>query len=87
MYELNYFQHRVTSVDPSVQTSAFEELHKFLYADGRFDWTLQLDRLMTENGFEDAVLHQYINMRMVSDMPPLAMMYSWLLWRKLQRAS
>lgn len=57
--ELNYVEHRVASVDPSVQTSAFEELHEFLYADGKFDWTLQLDRLMTENGFEDAVLHQY----------------------------
>jgi len=57
--ELNYFGHRVASVGPSVQTSAFEELHQFMHADGKFDWTLQLDRLMSENGLEDAVIHQY----------------------------
>jgi len=34
-------------------------LHKFLHGSGKFDWTLQLDQLMTSNGFEDAVIHQY----------------------------
>ncbi|MCJ1248823.1 hypothetical protein MMC30_006043 [Trapelia coarctata] len=57
--ELNYFEHRVLTISPSVQTDASKELHKFLHGSGKFDWTLQLDRLMTSNGFEDAVLHQY----------------------------
>ena len=57
--ELNYFDHHVLTVSPSVQSKASTELHKFLHATGKFDWTLQLDRLLTGNGFEDAVIHQY----------------------------
>ena len=70
--ELNYFQHRIIAVSPSVRTGAFEELHEFLHGNGKFEWTLTLDKLMMQNGFEDAVMHQYEdsldNARAVNDL-------------------
>lgn len=57
--ELNGFHHRVVTVNPSVDTSAFQEMHEIMDGQGRFEWTLQLPTSLSENGFEDSKIYHY----------------------------
>ncbi|CAF9906016.1 hypothetical protein IMSHALPRED_004049 [Imshaugia aleurites] len=57
--ELSGFDHRVVTVSPAVNTSAFQEMHKLMDGHGRLEWTLRLPSSMSENGFEDADIHRY----------------------------
>ena len=57
--EQSGFDHRILTIDPSVETSAFREMHKLMDGHGRFEWTLRLPTSMNENGFEDAEIHHY----------------------------
>ena len=57
--ELNRFRHRVVTVNPSVDTSAFQEMHKIMDGHCRFEWTLEFPTSLSENGFEDAKIYHY----------------------------
>ena len=57
--ELSGFDHHVLTVDPSVQTRAFQEMHKIMDGTGRLEWTLNLHTSMDENGFEDSKIYPY----------------------------
>ena len=57
--ELSGFGHRVVTVNPSIQTPAFQEMYRIMDGRGKFEWTLRLPTSMSENGFEDAQIHQY----------------------------
>lgn len=59
--ELSGFEHRVATVNPTIQTTAFQEMHKIMDGHGRLEWILQLPTSMSENGFEDTAIHQYLD--------------------------
>ena len=57
--EQSGFTHRVLAIERSPPTPALQQMHKLMDGHGRFEWTIGLDALMKENGFEDATLYQY----------------------------
>ncbi|KAM3070445.1 hypothetical protein ACMFMG_010269 [Clarireedia jacksonii] len=57
--ELNCSDMNVKRVSPEVQAPALEQLREKLWADGRYDWTVQIPRVFKEEGFENAKGHMY----------------------------
>lgn len=57
--DLNYPDTCVKSFDSSLKTPALQELRTIAYSQGRNDWTLQLDSIMSEEGLKDATLYHF----------------------------
>ncbi|CAG8979354.1 hypothetical protein HYALB_00002480 [Hymenoscyphus albidus] len=57
--ELDCVNMRVKKVDPAIQTPALDQLVKMSYANGRYNWTLELPKLMTEEGFLDVTMEHF----------------------------
>lgn len=57
--ELDCVNMCIKKVDPSVAAPALEEIKEASHAGGRHDWVLELPRLLTENGFQDAKIDYY----------------------------
>ncbi|KAL9004063.1 MAG: hypothetical protein Q9188_003098 [Gyalolechia gomerana] len=63
--ELDCVHMCVKKADPGIHAPAVEQLREWSWADGRHDWTVQLPRFFTEEGFQDA------KMDCVGDAPEL----------------
>ena len=59
--ELSCYEHYVKTVDPTVPTPGFQEMHKIMDGRGQMDWTLRLPTTMNENGFEKGAIYQYFD--------------------------
>ncbi|KUJ18659.1 uncharacterized protein LY89DRAFT_683569 [Mollisia scopiformis] len=57
--ELDCVNMHVKKVDPSLQSPALDEIREMSWANGRHDWTIELPRFMTEEGFQDAKIEYF----------------------------
>ncbi|EED20068.1 conserved hypothetical protein [Talaromyces stipitatus ATCC 10500] len=57
--ELDTVNMCIKKVDSSIRASALQEIKEASHAGGRHDWILELPRLLTEAGFQDAKIHFY----------------------------
>ncbi|KAJ5792558.1 uncharacterized protein N7503_008536 [Penicillium pulvis] len=57
--ELDTVNMHIKKVDPSISAPALQEIMEASHAGGRHDWILELPRLLTEAGFQDAKIHFY----------------------------
>lgn len=57
--DLNYPGTHVKAIDKSLQTPALQELRDMVYSRGRNDWTLQLDVILADEGFQDTRLYHF----------------------------
>jgi len=57
--ELDCVNMCIKKADPSVAAPALEDIKEASHAGGRHDWVLELPRLLTENGFQDAKIDYY----------------------------
>ncbi|KAH6664447.1 S-adenosyl-L-methionine-dependent methyltransferase [Halenospora varia] len=58
--ELDCVNMRVKKVDPELQASSLDQLREMSYANGRYNWTLQLPKFMTDQGFLMAFNEQHL---------------------------
>ena len=63
--ELDCVNMRVKKVDPELQAPSLDQLREMSYANGRYNWTLQLPKFMTDQGFLD------VKMELFDDNPEL----------------
>lgn len=61
--ELDCVNMRVKYADPSVPAPALEALVVSTYSEGRHNWVLDIPRLLTEAGFQEAKLEYYDDIR------------------------
>ncbi|MCJ1469465.1 hypothetical protein MMC07_008098 [Pseudocyphellaria aurata] len=57
--DIDYPSTHVQKVDKSLETPALHEFRETMYSRGRNDWPLQLDTIVSEEGFKDAKLHHF----------------------------
>ncbi|CAG8958208.1 hypothetical protein HYFRA_00000561 [Hymenoscyphus fraxineus] len=57
--ELDCVNMRVKKVDPAIQAPALDQLVKMSYANGRYNWTLELPKFMTDEGFLDVTMEHF----------------------------
>lgn len=57
--ELDCVNMHVKTVDPSVKAQALEQLRKMSWANGRYDWTIDMPKFMAEEGFQDVTLEHF----------------------------
>lgn len=55
--DLNFPDTHVRTIDRSLQTPALHEFRELMYSRGRNDWPLQLDSILSQEGFRDAKLY------------------------------
>ncbi|PQE03071.1 UMTA methyltransferase family protein [Rutstroemia sp. NJR-2017a BVV2] len=57
--ELDCVDMTVKKVSPEIQAPALEKLREKSWADGRYDWTVQIPYVLKEEGFENVKGHVY----------------------------
>jgi SAM-dependent methyltransferase len=57
--ELDCVNMRVKKVDAGCQSTALDQLREMSYAGGRYNWTLQIPRFMSDEGFLDVKMEHY----------------------------
>jgi SAM-dependent methyltransferase len=57
--ELDCVNMRVKKVDKGLQADALDQLREMSYANGRYNWTLQLPQFMSNQGFHDIRMEHY----------------------------
>lgn len=57
--ELDCVNMHVKTIDPSVEAPALEQLRKMSWANGRYDWTLDLPKFMAEEGFQEVRIEHF----------------------------
>jgi SAM-dependent methyltransferase len=57
--ELDCVNMHVKKVDNSISAPALEKIREMSYADGRYNWTLQLPDFMKEEGFQNVMMEHF----------------------------
>lgn len=57
--ELDCFNMHVKRVEPSMQSPALDGIRTLCYADGRYNWSVEIPQKVTQEGFENATIDYY----------------------------